>query len=159
MSRGQIHRLEPEEVERRLLPLLQAGAEVPLVVTGESMRPFLRDRQDTVFLRGREFVPIRNGDILFFRRGNGQWTLHRFCRKCADGTLVVNGDAQTWTERIRPEQVAGVAVRIRRGERPPVSARRWPGGVIVWLWTLLRPVRPYLLAGLSRLRKWRSIWS
>ena len=40
--------LDSGQVEERLAPLLRAGAEVPLVVSGSSMVPFLRDRRDIV---------------------------------------------------------------------------------------------------------------
>ena len=47
--------LTPGEAAGRLLPLLEAGASVPLRVTGSSMVPFLRDRRDLVFLRAPRF--------------------------------------------------------------------------------------------------------
>ena len=85
----------PEEVEERILPLLEAGALVPLRVTGTSMAPFLRDRRDMVYLRSPALLPYREGDILFFRRRDGSLVLHRLWQ--AEGErLVMNGDAQTW---------------------------------------------------------------
>ena len=87
--------LDSGQVEERLAPLLRAGAEVPLVVTGSSMVPFLRDRRDTVYLKSPEYAPIRTGDILFFRRESGQWILHRLHHRTAEGLLVINGDHPT----------------------------------------------------------------
>ena len=117
--------LDSGQVEERLAPLLRAGAEVPLVVTGSSMVPFLRDRRDTVYLKSPEYAPIRTGDILFFRRESGQWILHRLHHRTAEGLLVINGDGQTWFETIRPGQVLGVAVKISRDGGAPFPARRW----------------------------------
>lgn len=153
MTERRHHILTPEEAAQRLLPLLEAGAEVPLTVTGSSMVPFLRHGRDTVFLRGPDQCPPRVGDILLFRRDNGQWVLHRLHHRTGDGLLVINGDAQTWFETIRPEQAAGVAVRVRRGEGEPFSPRRWDWRLLTLVWKLLRPVRPALLKGLEAISR------
>ena len=151
MNQEQRHILAPDEVETRLLPLLRAGAEVPLVVTGTSMVPFLRDRRDTVYLRTAEGKRLRAGDILFFRREDGTWILHRLYGRKADGRLILNGDGQSWCETIRPDQVAGVVMRIRRGEKPPCTVRRWDWRVLQRVWRLLLPIRPALLRLLGRM--------
>lgn len=62
MSMGR-HVLDSDQVEERLTPLLRAGAEVPLVVTGSSMVPFLRDRRDKVYLKSPDFVPDRKSVV------------------------------------------------------------------------------------------------
>lgn len=151
MSGAVQHRvLRPDEVEGRFLPVLESGGEVPLRVTGTSMLPFLRDRRDTVCLRGPAFVPPAVGDILFFRRSDGAWVLHRFFRALPDGRLLINGDAQSWFETIRPEQIAGVVVKIRRGAGPLRPARR-RSLLLLWrLWRRLLPIRPWLLRQLGR---------
>ena len=56
--------------------LLREGAELPLVVSGESMLPFLRPGRDTVFLR-RPDAPLHRGEIAFYRRFDGSYILHR----------------------------------------------------------------------------------
>lgn len=151
MSGAVVHTvLDPGEVETRLLPLLERGGEVPLRVTGTSMVPFLRDRRDTVYLRSPALCPPRTGDILFFRRLDGVWVLHRLFRPLSDGRLLINGDAQTWFETIRPEQIAGVAVKLRRDAGPVRPVRR-RGALALWkLWRALLPVRPGLLRLLGR---------
>lgn len=154
MSTGR-HVLDSDQVEERLSPLLRAGAEVPLVVTGSSMVPFLRDRRDKVFLKSPDFVPVRTGDILFFKRDGGQWILHRLHHFTADGLMVINGDGQTWFETIRPDQVLGVAVKISRSGKESFSPRRWDWALLRRVWKLLLPVRPALLrciGWISRLR-------
>ena len=147
--------LDSGQVEERLAPLLRAGAEVPLVVTGSSMVPFLRDRRDTVYLKSPEYAPIRTGDILFFRRESGQWILHRLHHRTAEGLLVINGDGQTWFETIRPGQVLGVAVKISRDGGAPFPARRWDWALLRRVWKLLLPVRPALLRCFGRMSRQR----
>lgn len=139
------HLLDSDQVEERIAPLLQAGAEVPLVVTGNSMVPFLRDRRDKVYLKSPDAMPVRTGDILFFKRDGGQWILHRLHHFTADGLLVINGDGQTWFEVIRPDQVLGVVARISRSGRTPFAARRWDWALLRRIWKVLLPVRPALL--------------
>ena len=154
MSAGR-HVLDSDQVEERLSPLLLAGAEVPLVVTGSSMVPFLRDRRDKVFLKSPDFVPVRTGDILFFKRDSGQWILHRLHHFTPDGLMAINGDGQTWFETIRPDQVLGIVVRISRSGKAPFSHRRWDWALLRRVWKLLLPVRPALLrciGWISRLR-------
>ena len=154
MSAGR-HVLDSDQVEERLSPLLRAGAEVPLVVTGSSMVPFLRDRRDKVFLKSPDFVPVRTGDILFFKRDSGQWILHRLHHFTPDGLMVINVDGQTWFETIRPDQVLGIVVRISRSGKAPFSPRRWDWALLRRVWKLLLPVRPALLrciGWISRLR-------
>ena len=45
--------------------ILEEGKEVPLVVTGNSMMPFLIDRRDQVLIKRIE-RPLKKGDIAFF---------------------------------------------------------------------------------------------
>ncbi len=142
----------PEEVEERVLPLLEAGTLVPLRVTGTSMAPFLRDRRDMVYLRSPALLPYREGDILFFRRRAGSWVLHRLWQ--AEGErLVMNGDAQTWFETAVPGQVAGVVEQIGRKGGRPAPARRWDRELARRLWRALFPLRPWLLRQMGRCGK------
>ena len=111
--------MSPAVSRAELESLLQAsfarGALFPLTVTGWSMRPLLRHARDVVLLEDPQKRPPRRGDIVLFRRTAGEWVLHRVISRTAAGSLVMNGDAQTWTELISPEQVRGVASAVRRG--------------------------------------------
>lgn len=133
---------------REALPKIRLALETAgvcrLTVTGTSMLPFLRDRQDAVLLAPLSRPP-RRGDILFYLRGEGTCILHRVHRVRPDGTLVLCGDAQVGLEPVRPEQVVAVATHIeRKGRQTPCTA---PGlRFRVALWQLLRPVRPWIMA-------------
>ena len=96
--------------------LLREGAELPLVVSGESMLPFLRPGRDTVFLR-RPDAPLQRGDIAFYRRFDGSYILHRVCR-AEPGKYWFLGDAQTRVEGPLPERcVFAYVTAVRRGKR------------------------------------------
>lgn len=122
-----------------------AGQAFPLQITGYSMRPLLRNRKDQVFLISQEVRTPEPGDILLYVRENGSCVLHRFIRVLEDGSFLMNGDAQIWTERIRKEQVRAVVLSIQRG-RHMISVDSKVYRQYVNLWTAIKPVR-YLLFG------------
>lgn len=134
--------ISPAAALPRITACLEAGGSCPLVVTGTSMRPFLRHRRDTVLL-APVTGPIRRGDILFYLRAPGVCVLHRVCQVEPDGTLLLCGDAQTALEPVRREQVLARVTHVRRGERT-VSVDALPLRLAVGLWMALRPVRPLL---------------
>ena len=96
--------------------LLREGAELPLVVSGESMLPFLRPGRDTVYLKKPE-SPLQRGDIAFYRRFDGSYILHRVFR-AEPGKYWFLGDAQTRVEGPLPAQCVFARVTaVRRGGR------------------------------------------
>ena len=120
--------------------------ELPLLVTGNSMVPFLLNRRSTVFLvREPDYVP-RVGDIILCRRIDGAYILHRIHKIRKDGVLILNGDAQRWTELILPQQVCcRVAhfVRTKRDIRTDSRSYRF----CRWLWRGLRPLHAVAASG------------
>ena len=58
--------VDTESLMRDYRSALADGAELPLVVSGGSMRPFLAPGRDTVYLRAPD-RPLRRGDIAFYR--------------------------------------------------------------------------------------------
>jgi hypothetical protein len=127
------------EMER----MLNEGREVLFTPSGVSMRPFIEGGRDSVVLR-RPSAPIRRGDILLARYvrpdGSETYVLHRVLRVEKDGTVVLQGDGNLLgEERIRPENVLGIVIRIQwpSGRRKPMCRGR--------LWQTLMPVRRWLL--------------
>ena len=119
--------------------LLQAGERVPLPVQGNSMAPFLVSGRDQVWLEKPQ-TALKTGDILLYRRTGGAYILHRVCRIRA-GSLTMIGDAHSVREPgIRPEQVLGRVVRIRR------KGKLLEKGSLLWeffakVWIRMIPVR------------------
>lgn len=126
-----------------LVDLLADGCPFPLIVTGSSMMPLLKSGRDIVWLQKQGSETITHGRILFFRRDNGMFILHRVRRVLPDGRFVVNGDAQTWCEPVRPDQVVAVVTQIvRKGK-----TLRWDHPLLrLWnhLWFPTRLIRPLL---------------
>lgn len=84
-----------------------------LSVTGNSMRPTLRNSGDKVELLSQKHRGVKKGELVFFERENGGCILHRVLKINGD-TLLVNGDAQPWTETVKMSQVIGVVNRLCR---------------------------------------------
>ena len=96
--------------------VLASGGEFRLYPRGTSMLPLLRQGIDSVSLRLLNAAPKKN-DILFYRRSNGAYVLHRV-KKVTDSGLVMWGDNQIVLEYgVAQNQIIGHVTRIFRGER------------------------------------------
>ena len=143
--------MSPEQALPRLTALLDAGLSCRLVVTGNSMLPFLRHKRDAVILSPLS-GPAHRGDILFYLRGNAVPILHRVCAVRPDGWLLMCGDAQVGLEPVSPDRVLARVTQIDKNgtlSDPTTPLSRLKAE----LWIMLRPVRPYILAVLRRLGK------
>ena len=138
-----------QETLPKIRAILQSGQSCRLVVTGNSMRPFLRHEKDAVILAPYQGSAQR-GDILFYARAPQVCVLHRVQKVCKDGTLLLCGDAQTQLEPVKPEQIIASVPQIECDGKT-VDCSLFSLRTAVWLWQLLRPARPYLLAGMRKL--------
>ena len=135
----QTRTMEPEvllEEYRRLLREDPSIDALPLVITGNSMSPFLIHGRDTVYL-SRLTRPVRRGDMLLYQRENGSYVLHRVF-KAAPESLTMIGDAQTILEPgIQPEQVIAVVTRVERKGKPLGPGSFWWGFFEkIWIWII-----------------------
>lgn len=134
--------LTTEELSDALQETLRDGGCFPLGITGWSMQPFLCHGRDIVWLRTFRPEACKAGTILLFRRQNGRFVLHRV-RKRLPGGYRMNGDAQTWCEDIRADQVVAEAYQIqRKGKTRSCDCLRWKLRALLWFPT--RPIRPLL---------------
>lgn len=136
--------LAPEELLPPLLELLKETDCVPLIISGNSMTPFLVHGRDTVYL-SKVHRPLKRGDMILYRRCSGKYVLHRIYRAEAE-TYTLVGDAQTLLEPgIRPEQVLALVSAVRRKGKLLGPCSFW------WeffqkIWIRLVPLRPRILA-------------
>lgn len=130
---------------------LQHDGQANLTVTGNSMYPMLRHRQDTVRLRLTDRAP-GNRELILYRRENGQYVLHRIVRVTGPGQYLCAGDNQWELEKVRAEQViALVDAFCRKGRHYQVTD---PGyRLYVWVWVAMVPVRRPVLAARRLLGK------
>lgn len=141
--------LPPEMLIPELLALLEQTDSVPLTISGNSMTPFLAHGRDTVFL-SKVTRPLKKGDMIFYRRQNGQYVLHRICRVHPDSFDLV-GDAQTYIETgIRPEQVLAIVNTVRRKGRLLEKGHFW-WDFFEMFWLRIIPLRPLVCRIYGRL--------
>lgn len=95
---------------------LESGGEFHLAPHGRSMLPTIRENTDTVILSTP--IPIKKGDILLYKRKNGQVVLHRLISK-KGSVLVFSGDAQNTKEFgiTEADIIAKVTKIVRRGRK------------------------------------------
>ncbi len=141
--------VDNQEYMKVVRSILEEGKEVPLVVTGNSMMPFLIDRRDQVLIKRIE-RPLKKGDIAFFQRENGQYIMHRihFMRK--DGRTGENqfyfiGDGQKNIEGpIKETQIFGVITGVlRKGKYLDEHTFTWRLFKNIWRYVI--PFRPLII--------------
>ena len=142
MIETKTHTIDSVKDADALVEILAAGAAFPLVVTGSSMIPFLKENRDTVVLQKTD--RLKKGQIVFFRRKSGEFILHRIRKIYPNGRLLINGDAQAWCEVIQREQVLAVVQSIKRSNRC-INPDSTPSAILRCLWYPTRPIRPSIL--------------
>ena len=115
---------------------------LPLVISGNSMSPFLVHGRDTVYL-SRLDRPAKRGDVLLYKRESGAYILHRVYKVEKDSYTMV-GDAQTQLEQgIRQDQIIAIMTSALRKRKLQKKGSFW------WeffekLWIRIIPLRPIL---------------
>lgn len=101
------------EEYRRLLQEDERIESLPLVISGNSMSPFLIGGRDMAYL-SRVTRPVRRGDVLLYQRRSGSYVFHRVFGVTQTGLTMV-GDAQTVLEYgIQPDQIIAVMTQAER---------------------------------------------
>ena len=145
-----------------LRELTEEGRQVSLVVSGNSMAPFLIHGRDTVWFE-KPKRPLKRGDIVFFQRDDGSFILHRIrrvhknvlsegekagnsCPPDIRNTYDIIGDAQLETEcGVRRNQIFAIVFRAERKGKIIGPGDFW------WLffervWIRIIPLRPLFQA-------------
>ncbi len=127
--------------------ILASDGEFRMAPRGRSMRPLIVEGRDTVVLARKAPCDIRRYDMLFYRRKNGQFVLHRLMRIEKDGTYTMCGDAQTVLEKgIRSEQIIGYVQGLYRKGRF-VTLHSFGYRLYLAFWSRLFLRRCFLLVG------------
>ena len=130
--------------------LMREVEQLPLLVSGRSMVPFLVHGRDTVYLT-KITKPLKRGDMVLYRREGGAYILHRIYAKRGDVFDMV-GDAQTEIESgITREQIfAVVCSAVRKGRTQKPGCFWWEFFEKIWI--RLVPLRPILAGGYRRIK-------
>ena len=128
---------------------LQSGGTVQLPITGTSMNPLLYWGRDSV-----ELIKCENAkkyDIIFYRRDNGQFVLHRVVGKNKDGYILC-GDNQVKKEYgIQDKHIIAVVKSITRNGKT-FSVDKSIYMLYVKLWTLILPFRNIILVPIRKIK-------
>ena len=117
--------------------------EYTLLVTGSSMYPFLINEKSIVYIRKPASRSFKRGQILLFARHDGSYVLHRVLKVLPDGTLVMNGDSQSWTERIPNIAVVAVVTKfVRKKHAVRVNSSGYRALTAIWM--ALLPIRTWI---------------
>ena len=74
---------------------------------GSSMLPMLKDGQNIVVILPVEKTDeLKKYDVVFYKRDNGNFVLHRIIA-VKKGYFLCCGDNQTWREKVSPERIFG----------------------------------------------------
>jgi len=138
------------EYDGLIREVLASGGEFRLYPHGTSMLPLIRQGIDSVALRTLNRPP-RKFDILFYRRQDGSYILHRV-KKVTDKGLILWGDNHTMLEfGVTEDQIIGYAARIFRGETE-LDCQSLRYRLYLWLWQF-KAIRRILLPIAYHLRK------
>lgn len=156
----QIRTIPMEELSELVMLQLEKGGRARLTVTGWSMQPLLYNRRDVV-----ELVPVsgkqKPGDIILYRRENGQYVLHRIIALSQEG-YICSGDNQAVREPVAHDQLLAVVDGfIRKGKSYTLNAPGYRLYATVWvkLFFLRKPyiaIRRRIGRLLSKMRRIRS---
>ena len=142
--------MDPDQLIPQLLALLEDTPSVPLMVSGNSMIPFLHHGRDTVYLSKLTGSPQR-GDIVLYRRDSGNYILHRVYE--TDGVFfTMIGDGQVSLEpEIRSDQLLAIVNSVRRNGKLLKKGDPCWAFYEKW-WLRLLPLRPRILGICSRIQ-------
>lgn len=129
---------------------LKGGKDINLTVTGNSMYPLFKSRVDTVVLT----VPkkIKKYDILFYKRENGSYILHRVLKIRKSG-MTIAGDNETVKEYpVKKEQAIGVVKTFTRNGKTYSVNELWYK-FYSFIWCTFFPFRFLMLRGIFGIGK------
>lgn len=134
--------LPNEELLPEICRMLAEGISVTLRGKGDSMRPFIVNKRDSVVLR--KAGKLQCGDIVLAEVAPQKYVLHRIIRM-ENGQFILRGDGNLYgTEQCDRQHISGyVTAIVRKGKQVDCSAAG--ERLKVQVWQALLPVRRYLL--------------
>lgn len=125
--------VDAQEYMTVLRELIEEGHQVSLLISGSSMSPFLIHHRDTIYFKKPD-RELKVGDMVFYRRGNGKYIMHRIRRIRPEGFYMI-GDAQWEIEGpLQREQIFGLITAVeRKGKLIQPGDFWWEFFAKVWL--------------------------
>lgn len=141
-----------EQLAPIITEITDAGNDVTITVTGNSMRPLWYHTKNNVTLTGCNPNTLKKGDIPLYRRPDGQYVLHRIIKVNEDSFDLV-GDGQYVVEYgLKKSRVIAVTKAFTKaGHTYTVNNLIYRAYSCLWMWLL--PVRKYLFTIYSKLKR------
>ena len=120
------------------------GKEVSMIITGNSMSPFLEHGKDTIYFKKPD-RKLRRGDMVFFQRENGKYVMHRLYKKKKNDCYFI-GDNQTEIEGpLSEDHIFAVITKVKRKGRILDQKSFW-WFFFAHVWIHLIPLRPFIIS-------------
>ena len=104
-----------KELEPVIFEVIEKKGCFRLFPKGESMRPFIKEGEDSVLLVAPE--NLKKYDIIFYKRPKGQYVIYRIIKVKGD-SLTLSGDNQFFKEEgVKRDSVIAKVGGIYKGER------------------------------------------
>lgn len=137
--------VDTREYISALRELTEQGKEVSLLISGNSMSPFMVHQRDTICFKKPD-RELKKGDMVFYQRVNGQFIMHRIWKVKEDGFYIV-GDAQQEIEGpVKREQIFAVVTKVKRKGKWIEPGNFW-WEFFEHVWINIVPFRRYVRAG------------
>ena len=95
---------------------LRLGGRVTFRPHGISMRPLIRQGKDSVTVGAWDKTP-QVGDVIFYRRPDGQFVLHRIVGEDKNGYILCGDNQRILEHGVKPEWIIGILTAVSRKDK------------------------------------------
>ena len=119
-----------------LKEMIEQNMDVSIVISGNSMSPFLVNQRDVIYL-SKINRKLKKGDLVLYQRLSGQYVVHRSVKVKKSGYYLA-GDNQIAIEGpILDKQIFGLVTKVKRkGKWIEAGNFWWEFFEHVWIWVL-----------------------
>lgn len=119
-----------------LKEMIEQNMDVSIVISGNSMSPFLVNQRDVIYL-SKINRKLKKGDLVLYQRLSGQYVVHRIVKVKKSGYYLA-GDNQIAIEGpILDKQIFGLVTKVKRkGKWIEAGNFWWKFFEHVWIWVL-----------------------
>lgn len=128
---------------------LESGRTVALPITGTSMLPLLVAGRDNVILSSVTNPNIN--DIVFYRRDNGQFVLHRIVGKDEKGYILCGDNQWVKEYNIQDRHIIGVVSSIIRKNKQ-FAVTKLSYRIYSKIWVTILSVRRFILVPMRKIK-------
>ena len=118
---------------------------------GVSMKPFLRDRKDTVVISSVE-GKLKKYDVVLYRRKD-EYVLHRIIKVLPDSYVICGDNLYRKEYNVTDEMISGVLVGFFKGDRYIDCEKDKRYLMYVYVWRFLYPIRVVIMLAKRVMRK------